>query len=79
MTTTACQFFYECESCKTTLRPKAGDCCVFCSIRDGEVPADAVPWLLWVKEVMASARCFAREEQPLSRAQTGAGLLKLDW
>lgn len=27
----ACQFFYECESCKTLLRPKPGDCCVFCS------------------------------------------------
>lgn len=27
----ACLFFYECESCKTRLRPKEGDCCVFCS------------------------------------------------
>lgn len=27
----ACQFFYECESCKTILKPKEGDCCVFCS------------------------------------------------
>ena len=27
----ACQWFYECENCKTVLRPKAGDCCVFCS------------------------------------------------
>jgi len=27
----ACQFFYECESCKTVLKPKKGDCCVFCS------------------------------------------------
>jgi hypothetical protein len=31
MPTGACQFFYECERCKTMLRPKAGDCCVFCS------------------------------------------------
>ena len=31
MPTDACQFFYECEGCKTVLRPKAGDCCVFCS------------------------------------------------
>ena len=30
MPTDACQFFYECERCKTVLRPKAGDCCVFC-------------------------------------------------
>ncbi|WP_236598863.1 GDCCVxC domain-containing (seleno)protein [Ramlibacter monticola] len=27
----ACQYFYECEQCHTVLRPKAGDCCVFCS------------------------------------------------
>ncbi len=26
-----CQFFYECDNCKTLLRPKQGDCCVFCS------------------------------------------------
>lgn len=31
MPTNACQFFYECRACKTVLRPKAGDCCVFCS------------------------------------------------
>ena len=31
MPTDACQFFYECGQCKTLLRPKAGDCCVFCS------------------------------------------------
>jgi hypothetical protein len=23
--------FYECSQCKTLLKPKAGDCCVFCS------------------------------------------------
>jgi hypothetical protein len=27
----ACQYFYECASCETLLRPKQGDCCVFCS------------------------------------------------
>ena len=27
----ACLFFYECENCKTLLKPKKGDCCVFCS------------------------------------------------
>jgi hypothetical protein len=31
MPTDACQFFYECGQCKKLLRPKAGDCCVFCS------------------------------------------------
>ncbi len=31
MPTDACQYFYECENCKTLLKPKPGDCCVFCS------------------------------------------------
>lgn len=31
MPTDACQFFYECSGCATKLRPKPGDCCVFCS------------------------------------------------
>jgi hypothetical protein len=32
----ACLFFYECKGCGTLLRPKPGDCCVFCSY--GTVP-----------------------------------------
>lgn len=31
MPTDACQFFYECVTCCEMLRPKAGDCCVYCS------------------------------------------------
>jgi hypothetical protein len=31
MPTDACLFFYACAACKRMLRPKAGDCCVFCS------------------------------------------------
>jgi hypothetical protein len=31
MATDACQYFYDCEKCHTVLKPKAGDCCVFCS------------------------------------------------
>ena len=34
----ACQFFYECASCKALLRPKAGDCCVFCSFGSVKCP-----------------------------------------
>lgn len=36
MPTDACQFFYECTGCGVKLRPKNGDCCVFCSY--GSVP-----------------------------------------
>ena len=31
MPTNACQYFYECESPKTVLKPNKGDCCVYCS------------------------------------------------
>jgi len=40
MPTNACQFFYECEGCGALLRPKDGDCCVFCSF--GSVPCPPV-------------------------------------
>lgn len=31
MPTDACVYFYDCEKCKTVLKPKQGDCCVYCS------------------------------------------------
>jgi hypothetical protein len=34
----ACQFFYECVNCKTVLRPKRGDCCVFFSYGSVKCP-----------------------------------------
>ena len=36
MPTDACLYFHECAACGTLLKPKAGDCCVFCSY--GSVP-----------------------------------------
>ncbi len=36
--TEACQFFYECEHCSAVLRPKPGDCCVFCSCGSTKCP-----------------------------------------
>lgn len=34
----ACTYFYECEGCKSILKPKAGDCCVFCSYGSVKCP-----------------------------------------
>ena len=31
MPTDACQWFHDCTGCGALLRPKPGDCCVFCS------------------------------------------------
>jgi hypothetical protein len=40
MPTDACQWFYECAQCGVLLKPKPGDCCVFCSY--GDVPCPPV-------------------------------------
>jgi hypothetical protein len=40
MPTDACIYFHECTGCGTLLRPKPGDCCVFCSY--GSVPCPPV-------------------------------------
>jgi hypothetical protein len=40
MPTDACRYFYECNGCGVILRPKAGDCCVFCSY--GSVPCPPI-------------------------------------
>ncbi len=34
----ACQFFYDCEGCGARLKPKPGDCCVYCSYADVPCP-----------------------------------------
>ena len=36
MPTDACQFFWDCPGCGALVKPKLGDCCVFCSY--GTVP-----------------------------------------
>jgi hypothetical protein len=38
MPTDACQFFYECSNCKKVLKPKKGDCCVYCSFGTVKCP-----------------------------------------
>ncbi|WP_133573878.1 GDCCVxC domain-containing (seleno)protein [Maritalea mobilis] len=40
MPTDACQWFYECTNCHTLLKPKPGDCCVYCSF--GTVPCPPI-------------------------------------
>jgi len=36
----ACLFFYDCSQCGAKLKPKSGDCCVFCSY--GSVPCPPI-------------------------------------
>lgn len=34
----ACVYFYECSNCKEILKPKEGDCCVYCSYGSVKCP-----------------------------------------
>ncbi|WP_341238219.1 GDCCVxC domain-containing (seleno)protein [uncultured Limnobacter sp.] len=38
MPTDACQFFFQCAQCSALLKPKPGDCCVFCSYGSVKCP-----------------------------------------
>lgn len=38
MPTDACQHFYKCIHCGEILKPKDGECCVFCSYADIKCP-----------------------------------------
>ncbi|GIW06077.1 MAG: hypothetical protein KatS3mg060_0882 [Dehalococcoidia bacterium] len=33
-----CQIVYRCAACGATLRPRPGDCCVYCSYADSLCP-----------------------------------------
>ncbi|WP_280642666.1 GDCCVxC domain-containing (seleno)protein [Methylocystis rosea] len=61
MPTDACQFFYECKRCGALLKPKAGDCCVFCSY--GDMPCPPIQG----RKSMAASPDVARADEALRR------------
>jgi DNA-directed RNA polymerase subunit RPC12/RpoP len=44
MPVNACLFFYDCKKCGARLRPKDGDCCVFCSFGSAPCPPKQAGW-----------------------------------
>jgi len=38
MPTDACQWFYDCKGCGAVLKPRPGDCCVYCSYGTAACP-----------------------------------------
>ena len=40
MPTDACQYIYECKQCSLQMKPKKGDCCVYCPY--GDVPCPPI-------------------------------------
>jgi hypothetical protein len=35
----ACLYFFKCPRCNVTMKPLAGDCCVFCSYSSVDCPS----------------------------------------
>ena len=66
----ACQYFYECTGCGTLLRPKPGDCCVFCSY--GSVPCPPI------QTSCGEALCCQSEESRLA-VEIRPGVQRPDW
>ena len=62
----ACRYFYQCNGCRVVLKPKKGDCCVFCSYGDVKCPS-----------AQRNAEC-CRAHQPLGSllAQTARDLIQ---
>ena len=58
MPTDTCQFFYDCTGCGVLLRPKRGDCCVFCSY--GSVPCPSI------QASGGEPLCCQSEERPIA-------------
>ena len=57
MPTDACQYLYVCEKCGVQLKPKKGDCCVYCSY--GDVPC---PPIQEERMGLGSAACCGKDE-----------------
>ena len=67
MPTDACLFFWNCPSCRARVRPKEGDCCVFCSY--GDVPCPPVQAARdLARHVLAAYPALDEFEQRLSLA-----------
>lgn len=55
MPTDACQYIHVCSRCGVTLKPKPGDCCVYCSY--GDVPC---PPIQEEREGQSAACCHGK-------------------
>ncbi len=60
MPTDACQYFYECSSCKTRFKPKQGDCCVYCSYGTVKCPP-----------IQMGSSCCSQRQKVFSDQQVG--------
>lgn len=72
MPTNACQYFYECENCKTRLKPLQGDCCVYCSYGTVKCPpiqaGQKCCWQTVNKVFREGVYCLKYSEYPTGRS-----------
>jgi hypothetical protein len=91
MRTDACQFSYECTGCGIKLRPKSGDCCVFCSYGSVASPSrreegDAAPCCsqplgvrpFWRTHVSTAPKSSDFMKRCASRSDRAVRALRLD-
>jgi hypothetical protein len=74
MPTDFCQFFYDCKGCAELLRPRQGDCCVFCSY--GTVPC---PPVQEANERRGQAACCQLRRAPMAALESRARRDWADW
>ena len=72
MPTRACQFFYNCVNCRQILKPKVGDCCVFCSY--GDVPCPPRQGSGAFRTMLASEAVLWRDWDRSEEDEAGAHL-----
>lgn len=60
MPSDACVYFWDCPACSTVVRPRPGDCCVFCSYASAACPPALAE---------GGVRCEARPPGGPSRGQ----------
>ncbi len=70
MPTDACLFFYDCTACGARLKPREGDCCVFCSF--GSVPFHAITQQESPNSLSSSVHCALLASVPASSCSTRA-------
>ena len=84
MPTDACQYFYECENCKTLLKPKQGDCCVFCSYGTVKCPPiqqskSCCARQLFLTQHTCNSHTYNPQPKPLQECCSQISPRQLDW
>jgi hypothetical protein len=73
----ACLYFYECGGCGAVLKPRRGDCCVFCSYSERLCPPVAARFGAESRTLWSMAMPGGRAELRLHRSPIAGWSLEL--